>query len=76
MAHIIAAHHEDDFLGDVGRMIGNALEIFRDANDAKPGDWSAERAAAVRAFGPPAQVLYPAGYTVLVWHQNLLAGLR
>ena len=46
------------------------------ANDAKPGDWSAERAAAVRAFGPPAQVLYPAGYTVLVWHQNLLAGLR
>ena len=46
------------------------------ASDAKPGDWSAEWAAAVRAFGPPAQVLHPAGYTVLVWHQNLLAGLR
>ena len=30
----------------------------------------------MRAFGPPAQVLHPAGYTVLVWHQNLLAGLR
>ncbi len=46
------------------------------ASDAKPGDWSAEWAAAVRAFGPPAQVRHPAGYTVLVWHQNLLAGLR
>ena len=30
----------------------------------------------MRTFGPPAQVLRPAGYTVLVWHKNLLAGLR
>ena len=32
--------------------------------------------AAVRTFGPAAQVLHPAGYTVLVWNKNLLAGLR
>jgi hypothetical protein len=37
---------------------------------------SSELAAAVRTFGPPAQVLQPAGYTVLVWHKNLLAVLR
>ena len=46
------------------------------ASNAKPGDWSGQWAAAVRAFGPPAQVLHPAGYTVLVWQRNLLAGLR
>ena len=41
-------------------------------SDSSPGTW---REAAVRAFGRPAQVLYPAGYTVLAWHKNLLAGL-
>ena len=46
------------------------------ASDARPGDWSGEWAAAVRAFGPPARVLHPAGYTVLFWPRNLLTGLR
>ena len=49
---------------------------FLVVSDAKPGDWGAERAAAVRTFGPPAQVLQPPGYTVLVWHENLLAATR
>ena len=31
---------------------------------------SAEQNAAVRPFGPPAQALRPAGYTVLVWHRS------
>ena len=48
---------------------------FYVANDVNPGNSAAEEAAAVRTFGPPAQVLHPAGYTVLVWHKNLLAGL-
>jgi hypothetical protein len=48
---------------------------FYVARDINPGS-SAEQAAAVRTFGPPAQTLHPAGYTVLVWHKNLLAGLR
>ena len=30
----------------------------------------------VRTFGPPAQTLHLAGYTVLVWHKNLLADVR
>jgi hypothetical protein len=37
---------------------------------------SSDLAAAVSTFGPPAQTLHPAGYTVLVWHKNLLAVLR
>ena len=49
---------------------------FYVANDVNPGNSAAEEAAAVRTFGPPAQVLHPAGYTVLVWHKNLLDGLR
>jgi len=48
---------------------------FYVTHDINPNS-SAEQAAAVRTFGPPAQTLHPAGYTVLVWHQNLLAGLR
>jgi len=46
------------------------------ASDAKPEDWSGVRAAAVRTFGPPARVLHPAGYIVLMWHTNLLADVR
>jgi hypothetical protein len=46
------------------------------ASDAKPGDWSGVRAAAVRTFGPPPQVLHPVGYIVLIWHKNLLADVR
>ncbi len=45
-------------------------------NDARPGAWIAEWHGAVRAFGRPARTLHPDGYTVLVWHRNLLAGLR
>ena len=48
---------------------------FYVAHDINPNS-SAEQAAAVRTFGPPAQTLHAAGYTVLVWHKNLLAGLR
>jgi hypothetical protein len=48
---------------------------FYVTGDINPGG-SGEQAAAVRTFGPPAQVLHPAGYTVLVWHKNLLAALR
>ena len=48
---------------------------FYVANDVSPGNSAAEEAAAVRTFGRPAQVLHPAGYTVLVWHKNLLDGL-
>ena len=48
---------------------------FYVASDINPAS-SSEQAAAVRTFGPPAQALRPAGYTVLVWHKNLLAGLR
>jgi hypothetical protein len=46
---------------------------FLVTSDSSPGSW---REAAVRAFGPPAQVLHPAGYTVLLWHANLLADIR
>ena len=47
---------------------------FYVASDINPAS-SSEQAAAVRTFGAPAQTLRPAGYTVLVWHKNLLAGL-
>jgi hypothetical protein len=46
---------------------------FLVASDTSPGDW---QGAAARAFGPPAQVLRPPGYTVLVWHKNLLGDIR
>jgi hypothetical protein len=46
---------------------------FLVASDKSPGGWGA---AAFRTFGPPAQTLHLAGYTVLVWHKNLLAGIR
>ncbi len=46
---------------------------FLVASDTTPGAW---RGAAVRAFGPPALVLRPPGYTVLVWHKNLLVDIR
>ena len=45
-------------------------------DDARPGAWIAEWRGAVRAFGRPARTLHPDGYTVLVWHRNLLAGIR
>jgi hypothetical protein len=45
-------------------------------DDARPGAWSVEWSAAVHAFGRPARTLHPDGYTVLVWHRNLLAGIR
>jgi hypothetical protein len=45
-------------------------------NDARPGAWIAEWDGAVHAFGRPARTLHPDGYTVLVWHRNLLAGIR
>ena len=48
---------------------------FYVASDINPAS-SSEQAAAVRTFGPPARALHPAGYTVLVWHKNVLAGLR
>jgi hypothetical protein len=34
MADIVPADHEDDLLGHVGRVVGNALEMFRDPNHA------------------------------------------
>jgi hypothetical protein len=46
---------------------------FLVASDKSPGGWGA---AAFRTFGPPAQTLHLAGYTVLVWHKNLLAAVR
>jgi hypothetical protein len=49
---------------------------FYVTNDMIAGNPKAEQAAAVHTFGPPALVLHPAGYTVLVWHKNLLASLR
>jgi hypothetical protein len=45
-------------------------------DDARPGAWIAEWHGAVHAFGRPARTLHPDGYTVLVWHRNLLAGIR
>jgi hypothetical protein len=45
-------------------------------DDARPGVWIAEWQGAVHAFGRPARTLHPDGYTVLVWHRNLLAGIR
>jgi hypothetical protein len=45
-------------------------------DDARPGAWIAEWRGAVHAFGRPARTLHPDGYTVLVWHRNLLAGIR
>jgi hypothetical protein len=45
-------------------------------DDARPGAWIAEWQGAVHAFGRPARTLHPDGYTVLVWHRNLLAGIR
>ena len=48
---------------------------FYVTSDTNPASAS-EQAAAVRTFGPPAQTLHPAGYTVLVWHKNLLADIR
>jgi hypothetical protein len=44
--------------------------------DARPRAWTAEWWSAVRTFGRPARTLHPDGYTVLVWHRNLLAGIR
>jgi hypothetical protein len=46
---------------------------FLVASGKTPGGWGA---AAFRTFGPPVQALHPAGYTVLVWHKNLLAYIR
>lgn len=46
------------------------------ASDAEPGEWSGVRAAAVRTFGPPSRNAHPAGYSVLIWHKNLLADVR
>ena len=46
---------------------------FMVARDKSAGGWGA---AAFRAFGPPSRTLHPAGYTVLLWHKNLLAGIR
>ena len=43
------------------------------ARDKSAGGWGA---AAFRAFGPPSGTLHPAGYTVLLWHTNLLADIR
>ena len=43
---------------------------FLVARGRGPEGWGA---AAARAFGPPARALHPGGYTVLVWHKNLLA---
>jgi hypothetical protein len=45
-------------------------------DDARPGAWIAEWQGAVHAFGRPARTLHPDGYTVLVWHRNLLADIR
>ncbi len=45
-------------------------------DDARPGAWIAEWHGAVHAFGRPARTLHPDGYTVMVWHRNLLAGIR
>ena len=46
---------------------------FMVARDKSAGGWGA---AAFRAFGPPSGTLHPAGYTVLLWHTNLLADIR
>ena len=47
--------------------------VFLVGTDTTRRDW---QGAAARAFGPPAQVLRPPGYTVLVWHKNLLGDIR
>jgi hypothetical protein len=44
--------------------------------DAQPRAWRAEWWSAVRTFGRPARTLHADGYTVLVWHRNLLAAIR
>jgi hypothetical protein len=44
--------------------------------DAQPRAWTAEWWSAVRTFGRPARTLHADGYTVLVWHRNLLAAIR
>ena len=44
--------------------------------DAQPRAWRAEWWSAVRTFGRPARTLHTDGYTVLVWHRNLLAAIR
>jgi hypothetical protein len=49
---------------------------FMVVDDARPGAWTAEWWSAVRTFGRPARTLHPDGYTVLVWHRNLLAAIR
>ena len=47
--------------------------VFLVGTDTTRRDW---QGAAARAFGPPAQVLRPPGYTVLVWRKNLLGDIR
>jgi hypothetical protein len=49
---------------------------FMVEDDAQPRAWTAEWWSAVRTFGRPARTLHPDGYTVLVWHRNLLAAIR
>ena len=44
--------------------------------DVQPRAWTAEWWSAVRTFGRPARTVHADGYTVLVWHQNLLAAIR
>lgn len=46
---------------------------FLVAGDKSPGGWGA---AAFRTSGPPGQALHLVGYTVLVWHKNLLGDIR
>ena len=42
----------------------------------KPRQFQPSRPPRCAPSGRPPQTLHPAGYTVLVWHKNLLAGLR
>jgi hypothetical protein len=37
VADVDPAHHEDHLLGDVGRVIGDALEVLGHADDAQAG---------------------------------------
>jgi hypothetical protein len=41
VTNIVRADHEDDFLGHVGRMVGDALKVLGHPNDTKPGQYLA-----------------------------------
>ena len=49
---------------------------FLVTSDADAANWRKVRRIALRTFGPPAVTFHAGDYMVLVWHKNLLAGIR